>query len=414
MHKMRSHIKSLFNVIKAENKDKKIIFMCLIIFFFIFKFSMNAINFYKSELDFLVVRDDKIVNFFGEEIFLRGLVLSQNDWSYGFSDREPYASQTAMEKWMPLSVLNLKQIKNWGCNTIIINVWWSGTRGPTEPFEDQPYVYNEEGLSTLLTLIRMAREAKLKIIIQVRVCYDPEYTKNDSHTIFGWTTHDYVVFNQKDKSGIKGLERFSNYLEWLSKNVCQETNVIGIEPWHYPYHRQKIDSEKVHKYFSDIVPAMIKAVRKHSEKIIFISPPHLGHFNYNEHPGPFNGTNIVYTTGGYGYHYIVSDPDSAKWDFDKSALNHPHKSWRTFRDKYNVPIMSTEGPGIAQHNFEKPLPKDRLELFDAVLTICDDMSGWIIHMYTASEDPWGVLENKEPLNPESEGPVIEIIKKHTS
>ena len=368
---------------------------------------------YSVSTSTLMVNGSKIVDKYGNEVKLRGFQLWGNDYVYGFGDREPYAPQWVQDKWMPLTQEHLNQIKRWGFNVVHIGPYWTGTRGPSEPYEDQPQVYNEEGLAIFLELIRMANEAGLYVIVEARVSYDPVTMPLWA----GWSTNDYVVFNQLDSAGQRGLERFSTYLEWLTQNTCGEPNVVGIEPWHFPYHKQGEaldDNERMSKYFNNVVPAMIQAVRKHTDKIIFLNPPVLGGFDYNNHPGPYDDPNIVYATGGYGYHDTAYTPNTAPWDYTTNkAYFRPHHSWLTFRDKYKVPMMSTEGPGLGQHNFGRPLPQDRLDLFDAVLTICDDMNGWIVHQYTGPGGVWGVLENENPNDPASEGQVVEILKKHT-
>jgi len=364
----------------------------------------------------LHVDGSKIVDEYGNEVKLRGFALWGNDYGYGFGDREPYAPQWVRDKWMPLTQDHLNQIKRWGVNTVLLTHFW--TSSWLEPSEDQPQVYNEEWVDTiLLQVIRMANEAGLYVIAGVRVCYDPDYTASGNYPFYGWATHDYVVFNQVDSSGQRGLERFCKFLEWFTQKVQREPNVVGICPWHFPYHRQSIDEERVTRYNSIVAPAMINAVRKHTDKIIFLSSVDLGNYDYTNHQ-PWNDPkqNLVYNTGGYGYHDIMVEGSSRTWDYDVSKINQPHQSVGTFRDKCNVPIISIEGPGIAQHpasNFGRPLRQDRVDLFDALLTLMDDLNGWIVWTYSG---PWcnlGVLESENPNDPASEGQAVEILKKHT-
>jgi len=363
----------------------------------------------------LHVSGSKILDEDGNEVILRGFRIG--GYVDGFTDREPYAFKWVQENAMPLSQAHLDQIKRWGFNVISVTVMWTGTGGPTEPYQDQPQVYNEKGLERMIELIRMAKDAGLYVIVSVRVCYDPEYTASGNYPWFGWSTHDYVTLNQSDSSGQYGLDRFAKYLNWLTGRVQGEPNVVGVEPWHFPYHRQDPDSERVSKYFNDVAPTMLNAVRKHTNKIIFLSSPTLGHFNYSEHPGPYSDSNIVYTTGGYGYYVIANCENNTcpKWDYDVSKIIHPHPSAWEFREKYNVPIMSTEGPGLAQHpisSYGRPLRQDRLDLFEAVLKIMDDLNGWVVHQYVGPSDDWGVLESKNPNDPASEGRMVEILKKY--
>jgi len=358
----------------------------------------------------LHVDGSKIVDEYGNEVKLRGFELWINDYGYGFGDREPYAPQWVHDKYMPLTLDHLKQIKRWGFNVVQLSSWWTGFKGVSEPYEDQPQVYSEQGLAITLELIRMAREAGLYVIFNINVCFDPDYAVSGDYPWYGWATNDYVVFNQLDSSGQRGLERFCKYLEWITQNVQGEPNVVGIQPWHFPYHRVTIDYERRKRYFNDVVPAMIQAVRKYTDKIIFISPPHLGHFDYNNHPGPFKDSNIVYNSGGYGYHDMMVKGADQTWDYDVSKITHPHPSWRTFRDKYNVSIFSAEGPGICR---EVRSEQDKLDLFDALLTIMDDMSGWIVWAYSGPGSNLGVLESENANDPASEGQVVEILKKHT-
>lgn len=353
----------------------------------------------------------------GLEVKLRGFDLWSNDWGYGFGDREPYS------KSRPESATTqdqLDQIRRWGFNVIKLEVYWTGTRGPVERWEDRPQDYTyvcsiiEEGYSGLdiwLELIRMAREADLYVIVSVLVCFDPDWSGLEQYDHFGWSTHDYVVFNELDDAGQHGLERFGRYLEWLTEQVSGEPNVVAIEPWHFPYHRQDPwpDQARIDKYFSDVVPVMISSVRNKTDKMIIISPPGQGWFNYSNHPGQFDDPNIIYGSGGYG-DYHVFGPWEPDWDY--GALRYPHPSWIDFQNTYSVPIMSTEGPGIAQHAWEGAVPQDRLDLFEATITHMDAMNGWINHLYGCPNSEWGILESYDPNDTSSEGVVVEILKRH--
>jgi hypothetical protein len=363
----------------------------------------------------LKVSGTKIVDATDVEVKLRGFELWDNDYIYGFGDREPYAPQWVYDRYMPLTQEHLNQIKRWGLNTVLLDLWWTSPR--LEPNEDLPQVYNEEWVdNVLLELIRMANEAGLYVIPSIRVCFDPNYTASGNYPWSGWSTHDYVVFNQLDSSGQYGLERFCKFLEWFTRKVQGEPNVIGIDPWHFPYHRQSVDSERVTTFNTIVAPAIIDAVRKHTNKIIFLSPVHLGRYDYTNRK-PYDDPNIVYNTGGYGHYNIAASADSPIWDYDVSKINVPHRSAWTFRDKYNVPVMSIEGPGIAQHpnsTYGRPLRQDRIDLFETVLTMMDDLSGWIIWQYSGPGGNWGVLENENPNDPASEGQIVEILKMHTA
>jgi len=366
----------------------------------------------------LHVSGSKIVDEDGNEVILRGFQWGQDGYIHGF---------------MPLAREHFKKIKSMGFNIIEIGNFWTGStetvERPTEPFQDQPQFYNEAGMAKRLDEIRAANDAGLYVLVSVRVCFDPDYTASGDYPWYGWATHDYVTLNQSDSAGQYGLDRFAKYLEWLTKGVQGEPNVVGIEPWHFPYHRQDPDSERVSKYFNNVVPAMLKAVRSHTDKMIFMSSPTLGHFNYSDHPGPFADSNIVYDTGGYGYHNIAQCMKEnstgvyynlcTKWDYDVSKIIHPHPSAWAFREKYNVPIFSTEGPGLAQFplsGYGRPLRQDRLDLMEAVLKMMDNLSGWIAWSYGGPREEegayWGILESNNPNDPAAEGQVIQIFKKY--
>lgn len=370
---------------------------------------------YSTSISTLRVNGSKIVDATTNlEVKLRGFNLWSNDYGYGFGDREPYAPQWSHDLWMPLTQEHLLQIKNWGFNVVHLSLYWTGPY--LEPNEEQPQVYNEVWVdSILLELIRMANEARLYVIPSIRVCYDPV----EMPFWAGWSTHDYVVFNQSDLSGQYGLERLCKFLEWFTQKIQGEPNVVGIEPWHFPYHKQSgvlDDAERVMRYNTVVAPAMINAVRKYTDKIIFLTPVHLGYYDYSYHQ-PYDDLNIVYATGGYGHHNIASNADSPIWDYNISKIQAPNPTAWTFREKYNVPIMSIEGPGIAQHpasTYGRPLRQDRIDLFDAMLTMMDDLNGWIIWQYSGPGSNWGVLEKEDPNDPASEGEVVELLKRHTS
>jgi hypothetical protein len=246
-----------------------------------------------------------------------------------------------------------------------------------------------------------------------------------------------MIYNRTDKAGELTLNRFGLYLEWLTKEILSEPNVIAFEPWHFPYHKasEKVlykdddtfaetlaKRDRLNKYFGDVVPYMISSIRKHSDKIIIIDPPSLGHFDYANYPDPFADNNIIYATGGYGDHAVAfRDDPKIKWD--GRSVTHPDPSYKEFKTEHTVPVMSMEGPGIRQGSWGRTdsiIPDDRFVMFDDVLKDLDENSnGWILHAYGIAggtdynSNAWGILiENPENNDPNHEGWLVDIIKEY--
>ncbi|MBI4324290.1 MAG: hypothetical protein HY674_03415 [Chloroflexi bacterium] len=140
--------------------------------------------------------------------------------------------------------------------------------------------------------------------------------------------------------------------------VEPEPNVVGIEVWHFPWHHWGVglrlldDADLMNAYFNNAVPAMVRAARAQTSKIIFLGAPLLGHFDYAKHPRPVRDTNVVYCSGGYGggrgTSMLTGETEEA---WDHGSITQPHPSWKAFRAKHNVPVMGTEGPGLAERHY---------------------------------------------------------------
>jgi hypothetical protein len=360
-----------------------------------------------------------IVDDFGQVINLRGFNIWGNDWIYGFLDREPYAEQWAIDKFMPLSLAHMQQIKRWGFNVIRVPLFW------TFHFEaDQNDVGNygkfEEGyplMPLLKTLIRMANEAGLYVIPTIRVCYDPVTMPYWA----GWSTHDYVVYNQTDSAGMKGLDRYANFFRWFVSELDAEPNVIGYMPWMVPFHGQVLaeEDERISLYNSVVSQRIIATVRAVSNKIIFWSPVHCGAKGEIELaqryatdvPPPFADKNVVYNIMGFGWYSVAGL--GAVWDGIVETLRNSLTPGKNHQDTYNVPMLVSEtGLDIHATSPERPIRSDRLAMFRTLLQLFDDYpKNWICWEYSGPNSPFGVLDCKEPVAA-CESPLVPILLEH--
>jgi len=336
---------------------------------------------------------------------------------------------------MKFTLAHMQQIKNWGLNFVKLVVWWTAD---LEPDENAPFVYNEKFIGYMNWIIDMAWDAGIYSIISVRVCYNPI----EMPSWAGWSTHDYVVYNQVDSGGQRGLERFCNLWRMLVHRFDDHEGVIGYNPWMYPYHQESTPDgdERVDLYNNNVSPALISAIREKSDKIIFWSPVDCGarayfdeqgynpfgtggygvyppHWNETRVPEPWDDKNIVYTFSEYGNHQVASNSERV-WNYDVQRIEQNLSFGKWFQETYDVPMMTSEGPGIFIHNPEnldhpsniRPIRQDRLDMLDEILNLFDDYpKNWAYWLYSGEKASWGVLENGVTLE---ESAIVAILKQH--
>jgi len=389
-------------------------------------FASNAIDFVPAEAvsEYVHVNGKNIVDEFGRTITLRGFNLWINDWGYG--------PDTPFTKLTPT---HMQQIKNWGFNLVKLSVYWTFW---LEPDENAPSVYNEEVLSHMDWVIDMAWDAGLYGMISVRVCFDPTVMPQWA----GWSTHDYVVYNQVDSGGMHGLERFCNFWRMLANRFDDHPGIIGYNPWMFPYHAQEVPDgdERVDLYNNIVSPALNSAIREKSKKIIFWSPVHCGARSYRDGEDyyvfdtggygafppfwnqtrvstPFDDENIVYTMTGYGDFELANNAEMI-WDYDVQHIEQGLAFGKSFQDNYDVPMMASEGPGLFIHHPEdpghaaniRPIRQDRLDMLAQTLNFFDEFpKSWACWIYSGEKAGYGVLENGVTLE---ESAIVPILTQH--
>lgn len=389
-------------------------------------FASNTIQLAPAEAisDKVKVFGKNIVDEFGRTISLRGFNLWSNDWGYGPDSL-----------YMKFTPAHMQQIKNWGFNFVKLVVYWTFH---LEPDENAPGVYNEEFLSYMNWIIDMAWDAGFYSIISVRVCYDPVDMPHSA----GWSTHDYVVYNQVDSGGTRGLDRFCNLWKMLVNRFDDHLGVIGYSPWMFPYHKQEVPDgdERVDLYNNNVSPALISAIREKSNKIIFWSPVHCGahdytdeegyhvydtggygayppHWNQTRVPRALDDKNMVYMILGYGDFNVAQNP-TVIWDYDVHYLEQSLAFGKSFQDRYDVPMMGNEGPGLFIHHPYnpdhpgniRPIRQDRLDMLAHNLDLFDDYpKNWAYWVYSGEKSAYGVLENGVTLE---ESAIVPILTQH--
>jgi len=403
-----------------------IVYISIFTLSFLLLFSLSSIDFISAETvsGYVHVNGKHIVDEFGRTISLRGFNLWINDWGYG--PDSPFTK---------LTPTHMQQIRNWGFNLVKLSVYWTFW---LEPDENAPSVYNEEVLSRMDWVIDMAWDAGLYSMISVRVCFDPTIMPQWA----GWSTHDYVVYNQVDSGGMHGLERFCNLWRMLVNRFDDHPGLVGYNPWMFPYHAQEVPDgdERVDLYNNIVSPALNSAIREKSKKIIFWSPVHCGARSYRDGEDyyvfdtggygafppfwshtrvstPFDDENMVYTTTGYGNFEIANEAEII-WDYDVQFLEQGFAFGKSFQDTYDVPMMSSEGPGLFIHHPEiadhpaniRPIRQDRLDMLIQTLDLLDQYpKNWACWLYSGEKAGYGVLENGVTLE---ESAIVPILTQH--
>lgn len=346
----------------------------------------------------LRVQGGQIVDEHGRSVVLRGFSLWECDV---FTD------------WaMPITAERMQQIKEWGFNTVNIVAMWAYR---IEPDENRPSVYNEENLQVIDDVIQLAEETGLYVTLSMRIS-----GKDDNPpTWHGWATCQRM----EDEPTVR--QRFYDAWSMLIQRFDNYSNVIGYNWWFFPWHQSPWGthvSEEADIYYDIIVPNLLDVTRAHTGKIIFFTVykqgevsaegvrSDTGEFAYIE---PIADNNVVYCHGFHRPHDIEWKEDiryyengsRIPWDYDIEALRVELQEGLEFKNQYNVPMMVTE---VGLHTYEYPLYQDRLDCYDAKLSLMDEYGwNWLYWLYSNQPDTdSGVLEEGtyEPF------PIVDVLR----
>jgi len=288
------------------------------------------------------------------------------------------------------------QIASWGINVLKTACWYSRD---LEPDKNKVGVYTEDYMNHLDKHIRMMANAKIDYIAGIRICWN-----DDDPSGYGWATAGYVCTSE-------GLDRYSDCLEWFvqwleSKNY---PNLIGYEPWLFPFHRTSPTSSQRDFYYDYVMPAMADAVKKHSNKLLFMTPIHQSRNELKNIRTSFienNRGRAYYGFGFYWYEGMQHTGDVTVWDYDYDAQKGYMQPALDFRDKHNVPLYIIEF-GVRGER------QDQVDVLDYKLTLLEENNiSWIGYW---QYDKYGGSTSWSLLNYPADTPrwkLVNVFRKH--
>lgn len=251
------------------------------------------------------------------------------------------------------------QIASWGTNTLKSICWWSRD---IEKSKSNVGVYSEEYMYRIDKHIRMMEKAGINYIAGVRVCIDDNNPN-------GWATAGYVCTPE-------GLERYCDFLEWFVQWLESKDypNLIGYEPWLMPFHSTSPTSSQRTFYYDQVMPAMANAVKKHSDKLLFMTPIHQSRLELKNIRTSFienNRGRAYYGFGFYWYQGMQHTGDVTVWDYDYDAQKEYLQPALDFRNEHNVPLYIIEF-GVRGER------QDQVDVLDYKLTLLEENNiSWI-------------------------------------
>jgi hypothetical protein len=229
---------------------------------------------------------------------------------------------------------HFRKIRQWGFNCPLLEIWWTRY---IEPREDLVGFYDEQKLQGLRRSVDLALNEGLRVIISGRVCYDPVTMPSWA----GWSTHDYVNLNQSSGWSAPGLDRYIKFWEMIAQRFPECMYCL----WHFPYHRQGVDSTQVDRFYDVTFPALLRAVRKYSNNTVIFVPIYQGSIENGEDAdyyltaNPFNDENIIY---GLCHMMPWSVVDYGNWDYDIQRMDAAFLGVKRWRETFGLPMMSVE------------------------------------------------------------------------
>lgn len=213
----------------------------------------------------------------------------------------------------------------------------------------------------------MSKEIGLYWIYRFRVSYRD--FDSPSPYYYGWATHGYVCTNE-------GLQRYCNFLEWDIQKLEQRfPGIVAYHLWEFPWHGGGASSSQKSFYYNNVVPAMVSAARKHTDKLLIVSTC------YNK-PEEFvnmkkvDDNNVAYSFCYYPPQQHGFDCYEPTWNYDEDYQWNLIKPAVDFMNTYNVPLNVAEfGVRIDR--------KDQVDKLKLKLQILDHYHvGWCYWWYS--------------------------------
>jgi len=275
---------------------------------------------------------------------------------------------------------HFRKIKSWGFKDVLIDdIWWGR-------FVSQGGTYRKTRFARLDEAVQWARSEGLNVGLSLRVCWDPTPEGADTSWWTDWSydevrdeqmpSHDYV--NLEDE----GRERYASFVEF----IVQRYPNCFYSLWHFPYHKQGVDSVRRNRFYAVTFPTLLGAVRKYSNNTIVFVPIHQGMSgngevaSYYETATPLDDPNIVY---GLGHCMPWNVVDWGSWDYDFNRLDEAFEGIRRFRETYDLPMFSVEFTPL---RWSGNIDESRLACLEEVLKRTFQYEvGWAYHRISASK-----------------------------
>ncbi len=337
-------------------------------------------------------------------------------------------------------------MNDWGANCISISITWAGLDHSdySNGFEPDEQVignwqtgegYSELSLERLHSYVDMAESNGLKTILVAQPISEHAH---DSTT--DWAQKygsDFITFNtQPGNTPIPGLDRFCNFLKFITKEFPNS----AIVPWHFPYHKDanSVTDEVKEEFYSVTLPTMLEAIRKvDPDRDVFLYPLQQGLGYVDGKHTPTAGYNdIPYIEGDEHVYYGMNSHDGyinvpegsrwghiarvgEQWSYDMEEFNRQWQPAVDFKEKHpKAKLVCTEWIGIAvqpdnpicETCGDRPIDQTRLDWSNAMFEKAEELEmSWTYWGYLHCPMGPNIAEN--PFNKEdcSESEIAELI-----
>jgi hypothetical protein len=238
----------------------------------------------------------------------------------------------------------------------------------------------------------LAQAEGLNIVLSGRVQHEPGDVSWD-----GWSTHDYVNLQEE------GLNRYAKFWEMMVQRFPDCMYCL----WHFPYHEQSVDSGRRNRFYDVTFPALLSAVRKHSNnKVIFV--PIRQSADYYLTASPIDDYNIIY---GLGHMITWNVADSGNWDYDYSGMDTAFSGIRRWTETFKLPMMSVEYAPLRWVRGE-PIHQSRLDCLEESLKRMEMYRvGWMYWRISLSQHGGdNILANLENFEPNTS--ILSILQSY--
>lgn len=225
----------------------------------------------------------------------------------------------------------LAKIREWGFDTILICDYWA-------QLQNEDHTLNTPRIAAIQKAITWAKGQNLTVILSVRVQVSVPPASYEHNNWINPPTAQWV------NNTSEGLAAFTSFIELFVQTFPDVIYCL----WHFPYHKIMPTAEERTRFYTITFPALLYAVRKHSNNPVVFTPIHQGLLDlasdqsdtsYYVTATPQPDNNIIYAVGHMIPWAVLGGQE---WNYNTAAMDSAFAGIKRWRENFNLPMLSVE------------------------------------------------------------------------